>query len=102
MLVLKKFILKTITLLIVSFFSISAWAEGRVYTIRTNSLSCDFCAYDLEQKFLKMKGVKEFEIDIDGVFLIKTDNTLKFEESVIKKLLLDNGFDYNGMTEKIQ
>jgi len=31
-----------------------------------------------------MKGVKEFEIDIDGIFLIKTDNTLKFEESVIK------------------
>jgi copper chaperone CopZ len=75
-------------------------ADGRVYAIRTNPLSCDYCAYDLEQKFLHMQGVKDFEVDIDGVLFVTTDDSVKLTEPFVRKILLDNGFDYKGMTEK--
>ncbi|MFV1984189.1 MAG: hypothetical protein ACC657_11665 [Thiohalomonadales bacterium] len=82
--------------------SATIWADDKIYSIRTNSLTCDFCAYDLEQKFLQMKGVKDFEVDLGGILFVKTDLSLKLDESFVKKLLLDNGFDYKGMTEKIE
>lgn len=91
--------LKYLILLFTMLSSSYVWAD-KIYAIRTNSFDCDFCAYDLELKFLKMKGVKEFDADIDGVLVVKTDNSVKFNEAVIKKLLLDNGFDYKGMTVK--
>jgi len=94
--------LKFLILLITYLLSANIWADGKIYSIRTNSLTCDFCAYDLEQKFLQMKGVKDFEVDIDGILFVKTDISLKLDESFVKKLLLDNGFDYKGMTEKIE
>ncbi len=93
-------ILKNIILLFTILISVSVWAEGRLYTIRTNSFDCEYCVYDLEQKFLKMKGVKEFDTDVDGVLFVKTDKTLKLNKVEIKNMLLDNGFDFNGMTEK--
>ncbi len=80
--------------------STSIWAGGKVYTIRTNSFDCDYCVYDLEEKFLKMKGVKDFEVDIDGLLFVKTDGSANLTEAYVKKMLLDNGFDFKGMTVK--
>ncbi len=80
----------------------TSWAENRVYAVKTNSLTCDFCAYDLEEKFLKMKNVTEFDVDIDGILFIKTNMALQLETAFVKKILLDNGFDFNGMTESIE
>jgi len=91
---------KIIILLLAIMASANARADGRVYAIRTNSLTCDYCAYDLEQKFLQMKGVTDFDVDIEEVLFVKTDNSLKLTEVVVKKMLLDNGFDYTSMTEK--
>jgi len=102
MLSLNQTTLRFLILLMAYSLSGNGWAENRFYTIHTNSLTCDFCAYDLEQQFLQMKGVKDFEVDIDGMLFVKTDIKLKFDEPFIKKILLDNGFDYNGMVEKIE
>lgn len=82
--------------------SVNVWADGKVYAIHTNSLTCDYCAYDLEQKFLQMKGVTDFDVDIDGILFVKTDGSLKLPEATVKKMLLENGFDYKGMTEKTE
>lgn len=91
-----KIIIPLFTMLIPLF----AWADGKLYTIRTNSFDCDYCVYDLEQKLMKMKGVMAFDTDVDGLLFVKTDNSIKLDEAFIKKLLIDNGFDYKGMTEK--
>jgi len=80
--------------------AVNAWADDKVHVIRTNPLTCDFCAYDLEQKFLHMKGVRDFDVDIDGLLFVTSDDSVKLTESLVKKILLDNGFDYKGMTEK--
>ena len=79
---------------------VSTWADGKLYTIRTNSFDCEYCVYDLEQKFMNMKGVKEFDTDVDGLLFVKTDNSIKLDEVFIKKLLIENGFDYKGMMEQ--
>lgn len=79
---------------------IYAWADGKLYTIRTNSFDCEYCVYDLEQKFMKMKGVKGFDTDVDGLLFVKTDDSIKLDEAFVKKLLIENGFDYKGMMEK--
>ena len=94
-----KFLL---SILLTASVSLSAWAEGKTYVIQTNSLTCDFCAYDLEQKFMGIKGVNEFDVNIDGLFYVKTDKSLKLDEARVKDLLLQNGFDFKGMTEKTQ
>ncbi|VAW90733.1 hypothetical protein MNBD_GAMMA21-1811 [hydrothermal vent metagenome] len=82
--------------------SLSAWAGGKVYVIQTSPLTCDFCAYDLELKFMGIEGVNEFDVDIDGIFYVKTDSSLKLDEARVKSLLLENGFDFKGMTEKAE
>jgi copper chaperone CopZ len=92
--------LKYVLLFLSLLASASIWAEGKLYTIRTNSFDCDYCVYDLEQKFIKMKGIKEFDTDVDGLLFIKTDNTIKLDKAFFKKMLIENGFDYIGMTEK--
>ncbi|GMR18219.1 MAG: hypothetical protein BMS9Abin33_0625 [Gammaproteobacteria bacterium] len=94
--------LKFLIILLAITASTNVWADGKVYVIRTNYLDCDYCAYDLEEKFLKMKGVKDFEVDLDGILFVKTDNSVKLTEPYVKKLLLDNGFDYKGMTVKTE
>ena len=53
--------------------SANVWAGGKLYSIRTNSLDCDFCAYELEETFMKMKGVKDFEVDLEGILLIRSE-----------------------------
>jgi len=92
--------MKFLILLFTLFASVSVWADGKLYTIRTNSFDCEYCIYDLEKKITKMKGVKEFDSDVDGLLFIKADDTFKLDEAYVKKLLIDNGFDYKGMTEK--
>lgn len=81
-------------LLFVLFLPAPAYAGGTLYKIYTNRMDCDYCAYDVEQKFRKMKGVIEFEVDLDGVFLVTTAPGITLREPVIKKLMLDEGFDY--------
>jgi len=68
----------------------------------SNPFTCDFCAYDLEQKFMKMKGVNGFDVNIDELFFIKKDGSLNLDEVHVKKMLLENGFDFKSMKEKVE
>ena len=95
----KQFLL---FILLATSVTLSAWAGDKVYVIQTSPLTCDFCAYDLEQKFMGIKGVHEFDVDIDGIFYVKTDESLQLDEAHVKSLLLENGFDFKGMTEKAE
>ena len=76
-----------LSILLTTSVSLSTGAGGKVYLIQKNSLTCDFCAYDLEQKFIGIKGVNEFDVDIDGLFYVKTDIALKLDEARVKSLL---------------
>ncbi len=92
---LKQLIL---TMLLLLLLPGSLLAGGTLYKIYTNRMDCDYCAYDVEEKIRKIKGVVDFEVDIDGVFLVTTAEGVKLGKPAMKKLLLDNGFDYKGMT----
>ncbi len=67
--------------------------------IYTNELTCDYCAWDLEQAFRRIPGVADFEVDIDGIFFVHADETLVLDEARVRKMLIDHGFDYRGMKE---
>ena len=77
-----------------------AWAGGTLYKVRTNSMDCDYCAYDVQETFEQMKGVVDFEVDPEGVFFIKTAPGTRFAREQLKKILLDAGFDFKGMSEE--
>ena len=89
-----------LTMVLAVILQTPVWADGTLYKIRTNRMDCDYCAYDVEQIFEKMEGIVDFEVDLDGVFLVKTAEGVKLTEPQVKKILLDAGFDYNGMTEE--
>ncbi|MEL6122380.1 MAG: heavy-metal-associated domain-containing protein [Bacteroidota bacterium] len=44
-------------------------ADRDQYSIRVDGLGCPFCAYGLEKKFKKFKGLKELRLDLEtGIF----------------------------------
>lgn len=48
------------TLLVAS----GAWAQGPVYHVGVDGLSCPFCAYGIEKQLQKLDGVKAVEVDL--------------------------------------
>ena len=90
---------RLVLLLVALLWIASAAAQGRIYEIYTNELTCDYCAWDLEQAFRRIPGVTDFEVDIDGILFVHADETLVLDEERIRKMLIDNGFDYRGMKE---
>ena len=91
--------LRLVLLLVTMPWSAGVLAQGRVYEIYTNELTCDYCAWDLEQAFRKIPGVTDFDVDIDGILFVHAEETLVLDETRVRKMLIDNGFDYRGMKE---
>ncbi len=79
--------------------AVAAAGNGHRYAIRTNPMTCDYCAYDLEQALLRLPSVSGVEIDIDGVIYVTTTPGHVLSADRIKALVLDHGFDFHAMTE---
>lgn len=41
----------------------SAWAQGLVYQVGVDGLSCPFCAYGIEKQLTKLEGVKQVKVN---------------------------------------
>lgn len=57
--------------------------ERDLITTTVEGLGCPFCAYGLEKKFKKVKGIKKIKIDIEeGIFsfTVPTTNAMTLEE----------------------
>ncbi len=73
-------------------------AGGHRYAVRTNPLTCDYCAYDLEQALRRLPSVTGVEIDLDGIVYLQAPPGRVPDATVIRDLMLERGFEFRGMT----
>ncbi len=96
--------MKTVALLltgVILLWSSMALAAGTQYDLRVDGLSCPFCAYGIEKKLKKTKGVDSVEIDLErGVVVVKAGEDVKLTEPQFKQLVKDAGFTLRSITEK--
>ncbi len=79
----------------------AAAAGGTRYELRVDGLSCPFCAYGIEKKLVKTRGVTAVEIDLDrGLVVVKTREGVTLTEAQLKKLVDDAGFTLRSMTQQ--
>ena len=81
-----------IMIVLVGFFGISQVQaqnkelKGKV-KVQVDGLSCPFCAYGLEKKLIKMKGIAKIEIDVENAFAILT---IEEGKTVSEELIREN------------
>ncbi len=79
----------------------AAFAAGTQYELRVDGLACPYCAYGIEKKLKKTKGVEKIDIDLNkGVVRVNVVEGIKLTEPQMAKLINDAGFTLRGMTEK--
>ncbi|HRI01566.1 MAG TPA: cation transporter [Saprospiraceae bacterium] len=85
-------------------------AQTDQFLVRVEGLGCPFCAYGLEKKFRKVKGIKQIKIDISNgkmTYEVPATNLMKLTEAdalVTKAGYVAKGISVlrsNGKTEKI-
>jgi len=90
------------TLLIIALtttWSSALFAAGTQYQIRVDGLACPFCAYGIEKKFVKTKGVDTVDILIGkGLVVVKTGPDKTFTHAQLKKMINDAGFTMKSVT----
>ena len=73
-------------------------AAGNHYSMRVDGLACPFCAYGIEKKFRKMKGISNIKVDLDkGLVSVDAEEGIELKEDAMKKLFHDSGFTYRSM-----
>ena len=87
--------MKTISILLI-LFSLTGLGLAQTqtkYIIQVNGLTCPFCAYGLEKKLKKVKGVESVSIDLEkdeAVVLTRAGETV--EEESLRKAVRSAGF----------
>ena len=91
----KKITLITTLMMLVGFNSVYAGEINQV--MQVHGAVCASCAYGLEKKFMKIDGVKRFDINLkDGLVSICTDDNLKFSDEQLTQIFIESGYSYKG------
>ena len=82
-------------------WAVTALAAGTRYQMRVDGLACPYCAYGIEKKLHKIKGVEKIDVDLDrGLVIVDVSNGVKLSDEQMTRLFNDAGFTYRNMTEK--
>ena len=79
-------------------FGVAQTRTSTKYVIGVNGLTCPFCAYGLEKKLKKVKGVETVSIDLEkdeAVVVIKAGATV--EEESLRKAVRGAGFSVDSL-----
>lgn len=88
---------KLLLTLMIMAASNSAFAAEKEYLMKVHGAVCASCAYGLEKKFMKIDGVKAFDVDFKaGIVSICADETVKFTEAQLTTLFKESGYSYKG------
>ncbi len=89
----------TLTLMILAGFTgfNSVYAGEINQVMQVHGAVCASCAYGLEKKFMKIDGVKRFDINLkEGLVSICTDENLAFSDEQLTKIFIESGYSYKG------
>lgn len=82
-------------------WSSTNFAAGTQYDLRVDGLSCPFCAYGIEKKFTKTKGVEKVDIDMtNGLVIVTTTENKIFTEDQLEQIIDDAGFTMKSVSKK--
>ncbi len=77
-----------------------ALAVGPQYTLNVNGLSCPFCAYGIEKKLSRIKGVEKVETDIArGTVTVTMADGAKLDKGTAAQAVKEAGFSLGGFEE---
>lgn len=89
----KKTFIVIFLALVVFAYPLTALAKSAAVTVRVDGLSCPFCAYGLEKKIMKMEGVEDMKIDLEGGKIeIRFSDEDYVEVREIEEAVRDAGF----------
>jgi len=78
----------------------AAFAAGTEYELGVDGLACPYCAYGIEKKLKKTKGVEQIDIDLDkGVVRVKVAEGITLTEPQMAKLVKDSGFTLRAFSQ---
>ncbi len=68
-------------------------AQIHTVTVSVKGMACPFCAYGVEKKLKKVKGVENISIDMkEGTVTLKAKEGLSIEVGQVPRAILDSGF----------
>lgn len=96
----KKIIISTaISILILAISIISAKAQIEQVTLRVDGLACPFCAYGLEKKIMRLKGISSYDVDMRaGKVFVGLKQDAQIELNVLHKVVKEAGFTLRSIS----
>lgn len=80
----------------------AVWAQGLVYQVGVDGLSCPFCAYGIEKQLNKLQGTKQVEVDIaNGQVVVSMDEGKTLEKAQVIEAIKKSGFSMRSF-EQVQ
>ena len=66
---------------------------GKDIVMKVDGLACAFCAYGLEKKLKKLKGVENVDISLNkGIVILKIKEGVEINPEVLRRLVKEAGF----------
>ncbi len=80
-----------------------AFAADKEHLMRADGAVCPSCAYGLEKKFMKIDGVKAFDVDFKaGIVSICADESTAFTKEQLTTIFKESGYTFRGEEIKDQ
>lgn len=99
LLIKKEFEMKRILVLTLLLTSPMIFAKD--ISVKVSGMVCSMCAQGIQKKFSKLSEVKDIKVDLDTkVVLITTNVGLDLEDSKIKELITDAGYNVSSIERK--
>ena len=69
--------------------------------IKVSGLACDSCAHDLQKKLSENSSVEYASVDLDkGLIDIKLKEANQLDDSYLKKILLEAGYNIDNISRE--
>lgn len=97
----KKLRLLVLVLVLTAFgWHTPTFSAEKQFHIRADGLACPYCAYGIEKKLMKIRGVKQVDIDMKkGLVLVTGDEKLVLNDPQLTTLFNDAGFTFRKVVK---
>ncbi len=87
-----------LTLALILFTAMAAFAEPQTYKLQVDGLACPFCAFGVEKQLRAIEGVEEFDTDLEaGVVLLTMKDGVLLDETAAEQAVERAGFTLHGL-----